>query len=198
MRRCSATCSASHPRPGRELHPGSALGVRPFAVWLLFAALEMFPSRHSHLPFGEPTTSIIFIEGPTCGRSFTTLRFPWRRIVSFERSLGESQPQVTDAQQVNRGRSLRLLGFLAASKSCPPDGKSRHWISTATDPGRNCLGLFLLQGFGSNSFDPRTPSCGAMSQMPANARIAHRPPASGSLFHSKLLFRSWPSSMTRR
>lgn len=49
--RCSATCSASHPRPGRELRPDSAHGVRPFAAWLLSAAFGMSPSRHPHVPF---------------------------------------------------------------------------------------------------------------------------------------------------
>jgi len=63
----------------------------------------------------------------------------------------ESQPQVIDVQQADRGRSLRLLGFLAASKSCLADDESKNWISTITGQGRSCLGLLLLQGFGSGS-----------------------------------------------
>lgn len=93
----------------------------------------------------------IFIEGPACGRSFTTLRFPWRRTALVGRSNWESQPQVTDVQQPDRSRSLRLLGFLAASKSCLADDESKNWISTITGQGRSCLGLLLLQGFGSGS-----------------------------------------------
>jgi len=108
---------------------------------------------------------------------------------------------VIDVQQADRGRSLRLLGFLAASKSCLADDESKNWISTITSQGRSCLGLFLLQGFGSGSstlhrWHALVQSDEVLSRTPMHARIAHQPPTSGSSFRSKLPFRSWPSSMT--
>lgn len=100
-RRLTLSLSGDVPLPAPQAMRGLAGNFVPAALLGFGPSQHRSCSRHSrcrHLDiptcrFVKKPPRSFFIEGPAGGRSFTTLRFPWRRIVSFERSIENRSPR---------------------------------------------------------------------------------------------------------
>jgi len=167
--RCSATCAASHPWPGREFSPGNRSWGFALRSFFLFATCGMFRSVSICIHPDIPTCRLV--------KSATS--------INFHRGIGK--PIVAD--------HWRLLGFPAASKSY----FGRWRIGSGSPPNQAATALGFSSCRVSDPAHPRvarrTSSCERMSECrrTLESRIGRRPPEAIAL---ELPFRSWPFSTT--
>jgi hypothetical protein len=168
----------------RELRPGNAHGVQPFAAWFLPAAFGMFPllpSRHPHLPFSEPATSIGFSsrDRPAGRRSHPCAPVDFRSRIARWRLSDPVGAAAPGDRRPSRPIAAVHFGFWVfsprASRALPVEDRLLEIDRRRAKP--QLPWAFPLAGFRTRLVGRGTPSC-AFDGPSVDAR-SNRAPAIG-------------------